>query len=264
MLADVESGLVLDRRHIPFTLDQGIAYNASLGLIVLATDHTIEHEWRLMLGGREGLGFYESRLWNSATITPETLKEMEREIAPATRVIRPGERIDVVAFACTSGAMVIGDEAVAAQVHASRPDVPVTSPMKAAITGLKRIGARRVALLTPYMDRINQMMRRHMEERGLSVPVMGSFNHENDNEVARIDSASMRDAILDLGSHEAVDAVFVSCTSLRVAHLIEEVEARLGKPVTSSNHALAWHSLRLAGYDEPLPGWGRLMQVGLD
>ena len=90
---------------------------------------------------------------------------------------------------------------------------------------------------------------------------MGSFNHENDNEVARIDARSVEDAVLELGRHSSVDAVFVSCTSLRAAERIEALEAKLGKPVTSSNHALAWHSLRLAGYAAPLPGFGRLMRL---
>ena len=119
MLAEIETDLLVDRRNIPFTLDDGIARKASLGLIVLATDHTIEHEWRAMLTGIEGVAFYESRLWNSASITPETLAEMERDIAYATKLIRPGERIDVMAFACTSGAMVIGDEKIAAEVQAN-------------------------------------------------------------------------------------------------------------------------------------------------
>jgi maleate isomerase len=52
-----------------------------------------------------------------------------------------------------------------------------------------------------------------------------------------------------------VDEVFVSCTSLRVASLIERLEQRLRKPVTS----IAWHSLRLAGWNDPAPGFGRLM-----
>jgi maleate isomerase len=37
---------------------------------------------------------------------------------------------------------------------------------------------------------------------------------------------------------------------LRVAAVIKEAEARLGKPVTSSNHALAWHLLRLSGIQD--------------
>jgi maleate isomerase len=251
----------LNRQHIPFTLDRGVAHRAALGLIVLATDHTIEHEWRGMLGGLEGVGFYESRLMNSASITPETLREMEKEIAWATKLIRPGERIDVMAFACTSGSLVIGDENVFARIRESRPGVACTTPMAAAVAAFEKLGVRRIALLTPYVDRINQMMREHLERQGIAVPVMGSFNHENDDEVARIDAQSLSEAVLELGARTEVDAVFVSCTSLRVASLIENLEARLGKPVTSSNHALAWHSLRLGGFSNSIGGYGRLMRI---
>jgi maleate isomerase len=51
--------------------------------------------------------------------------------------------------------------------------------------------------------------------------------------------------------------VFVACTSLRVAEAVAEIEAATGKPATSSNHAMVWHALRLAGVEEQLPG-GRL------
>jgi maleate isomerase len=255
-----DHALLVNRQHIPFALDRGISWRAALGLIVLATDHTIEHEWRAMLGGLDGVAFYESRLMNSATISPETLLQMEGELAGAAGLIRPGERIDVMAFACTSGALVIGDANVAARIREARPGLAVTTPMAAAIAAFAALGARRVALLTPYVDRINQMMRRHLEEQGIGVPVMGSFNHDNDNEVARIDAASLAAAMRDLGAHPAVDAVFVSCTSLRIAALVEDLEREIGKPVTSSNHALAWHSLRLAGYREAVAGYGRLMR----
>ncbi|HWK43777.1 MAG TPA: Asp/Glu racemase [Stellaceae bacterium] len=245
---------------LPFTLDDGIAHRAAIGLIVLATDHTIEHEWRQMLR-LDGVAFYESRIMNSATITPETLREMEVGIADATGVIRPGERLDVIAFACTSGAMVIGEEAVFARIREARPGIACTTPITAGIAGLKALGARRIALLTPYVDRINRMMREYIEARGLAVPVMASFNHEQDNEVARISAASIEAAVGEIGARDDVDAVFVSCTSLRTVGLIEKLEARIGKPVTSSNHALAWHCLRLAGYAEPITGLGRLMRL---
>lgn len=105
------------------------------------------------------------------------------------------------------------------------------------------------------------MMRDYILARDLAVPAMGSFNHEEDNEVARIDAASVQAAALEIGRHREVDGVFVACTSLRVAALVEDLEAELGKPVTSSNHAMAWHALRLAGVKEPLPGRGRLFRV---
>ena len=56
----------------------------------------------------------------------------------------------------------------------------------------------------------------------------------------------------------AVDAVFVACTNLRIAETIHSLEKQLGKPVTSSNHAMAWHALHLAGLSHSQKGWGRL------
>ena len=129
--------------------------------------------------------------------------------------------------------------------------------------GVPKAVAQRIALLTPYVDEINQSMRSYIEARDIAVPVMGSYNHGNDLEVARISAQSVRDAALELGREPGVDAVFVACTSIRLAKDVEALEAELSKPVTSSNHALAWHCLRLAGYDEPVPGFGRLMRTPL-
>jgi maleate isomerase len=260
-MLDLADDLVLNRQHIPFELDGGIAARAALGLVVLATDHTIEHEWRRILGPLKGVGFYEARLHNAAEITPEKLREMEKDIARTAALILPAERLDVLAFGCTSGTIAISEEQVFARLREARPGIPCTTPITAARAGMAALGCRRIALLTPYIDRINHMMRDWLQARGLEVPVMGSFNHENDNEVARISTASIEAAVLELGRHDAVDAVFVSCTSLRVAEIVERVEAVLGKPVSSSNHAMAWHALRLAGYPDPVPGFGRLFQV---
>jgi maleate isomerase len=91
--------------------------------------------------------------------------------------------------------------------------------------------------------------------------VMGSFNNENDNEVACIAPESLRDAAVELAQEKSVDAVFVACTSLRLAAVVEEIEQRSGKPALSSNHAMAWHALRLATYRDPVPGFGRLFRI---
>lgn len=251
---------VVSLTHLPFELDRGIAHRARIGLVVLATDNTLEHEFRQMLQ-IDGIAFYEARLPSPIDINPTTLKEMEKEIATATGLILPGVELDVVAYCCTSGTVVIGEEAVFDRIREARPGVACSTPITAAIAGLKALGAQRIALLTPYVEEVNQMLRRFIEARDLLVPVMGSFNHENDNEVARISPASIRSAVMELGRYPQVDAVFVSCTSLRLAGFVDSLEMDLGKPVTSSNHALAWHCLRLAGYKEPVPGFGRLFRI---
>lgn len=243
-----------------FSLDDGIARRAAIGLVVLATDHTIEYEWRRMLS-QDGVAFYESRVANSAEITPSTLAEMDGRIRGAVELIRPGEHLDVVAFGCTSASMILGEEQVFKRIREARPGIACTTPITAARVALKELGARRVALLTPYERPINDAMSLYLQARGVNVVSVGSFEHRDDNEVARIDRASLEHAVLELGRASGIDAVFVSCTSLRLVDAVVDIEAELGKPVLSSNHALAWHALRLGGIEDRLPQFGRLFNV---
>jgi maleate isomerase len=81
--------------------------------------------------------------------------------------------------------------------------------------------------------------------------------------VARTSPQSIRQAVLSLGSDPAVDAVLVCCTSLRLVDQVHALEMELKKPVTSSNHAMAWHALRLAGVNDPMPQFGRLFEFAL-
>ena len=89
---------------------------------------------------------------------------------------------------------------------------------------------------------------------------MISFNEEDDNNVGRISQDSIEKAALEIGQNPEVNGIFISCTNLRFVKRVEALEERLGKAVTSSNHALAWHALYLAGVGIPNAGWGRLYQ----
>ena len=189
----VESELAVSKEHLPHRLDDGLASRAAIGLIVLATDQTLEHEFRRLLD-LPGVAFYESRILNEAAITPATLKAMEARLTAAAEVILPGLPLDVVAFGCTSAAMVIGEAQVFARIRAARPGMACTTPITAAFAAFAALGARRIALLTPYRADINRFMREYIEARGFAVPVMGSFNEEDDRRAARIDQASIRDA----------------------------------------------------------------------
>ncbi len=254
--------LAVNLEGLPFATDAGIASRAAVGLLVLETDQTIEHELRLIWPAH-GVALYATRLHNDPVITTESLQAMEGLIAPTTRLLIPPVDLDVVAFACTSGAMVIGEERVAELVHEVRPNAKVTDPVTATIAALAALKVRRVGLLTPYLPEINHRMRAALMARGLDIPAMASFNESDDTVVARITTESIMAGIEQLGRSDACDGVFVSCTSLRVAEIAEAAEARIGKPVTSSNHALGWHMLRLAGIDDTIEGLGRLYRTGL-
>lgn len=253
--------LTVNREHISFATDAGIGTHANLGLLVLRTDQTIEDEFRFALPPSE-VALYGARLYSDVQITPENLMKMSDEV-PGTVGLLPDVRFDVIGFACTSGSLVIGEERIAERVHEVLPGVPVTDPVTAARVAFKALGTPRIALLTPYLSNINHSLRASLMSRGMEIPVMGSFNEADDNIVARITPESIEKAILEIGASSECDAVFVSCTSLRVARIIEAVEQKLGKPVTSSNHALAWHMLRLARQNAAMNGKGALFTLGL-
>ncbi|MGA8259649.1 MAG: hypothetical protein WB783_05490 [Arenicellales bacterium] len=246
--------------HLPFDVDESLGSRARIGLVVLSNDQTIEHEYRCLLD-LPGVAVYQSRIASSNTISKDTLREMEARITEATDLLLPGIRLDAIGYGCTSASMVIGEERVLALMRAARPECSCTTPITAARAAFEELGMKRIALLTPYADDINEHIRAYLEERGIGVPAMGSFNVPDDREVCRIGPRAIRDAAIALGRREEVDGVFVSCTSLRAAGVIEAIEQALGKPATASTHAMAWHSLRLAGVDDHREGYGRLFRM---
>jgi len=245
---------------LPFNMDRGLMSRAAIGLIVLSIDQTMEYEWRRIID-LPGVAFFGSRIPCPPDITPALLMEMHKDIATGTALLLPGLDLQVVAFGCTSGTIVIGEEEVFAQIRRVRPDVACTSPITAAMAGCKALNAKRIALLTPYVESVNNLFKEHIEAQGVEITRIATFNHAVDAEVARIDAATLKSAILKIGAAADVDAVFVSCTSLRMCDHTREIEQELGKPVLASNSAMAWHALRLAGIDDVLPQWGRLFEV---
>ena len=249
--------------HLPYDVDGGIASRAAIGLIVLATDYTIEHEWRQLFAEVDGVALYESRIHNEDRITPETLRAMEPRIVECTRVITPDTPVDVMAYGCTSASMAIGEEQVFARIREAKPEVRCTTPITAAFAAFDAFKARRIGVLTPYPADVNRIVSDYIIARGYQVPVFGSFNSDRDTVVARITPQSIERAVREIISHAEVDAIFVSCTSVRLMQACAELEKSLGIPLTSSNHAMGWHALRLAGIEDKMGHFGSLYDLPL-
>ncbi len=261
--ATADTSPMLTLNHLPYEMDGGIAERAAIGVIVLASDHTMEHEFRTLLD-MPGVAFYESRIWNSNVITPDTLRAMEDKIEDCTGVILPGAELDVVAFGCTSASMVIGEEKVFQRILSARPEVACTTPITSAFAAFRAFGARRIGVITPYREDVNAVVREYIENKGFEVPVFASFNEEDDNKVSRISKNSLLNAVEQVRKASPIDALFVSCTSVRLAEFARDIETETGIPVTSSNHAMAWHCLRLAGVRDERPEFGKLFELQID
>ena len=246
--------------HLPFETSQIIGSRARIGLVVLATDYTIEHEMR-MLVNLPGVDIYHARIANSPNISPDSLRAMEPLITATAELILPGDTLDVLAYACTSASIVLGTSTVAKNLNAAKPEARTTNPAFAAFEAFAALGAKRIAVLTPYAKNVNAMVQKSLEDVGFDVPVFGSFNEPHDPTVAAIDSQSLKTGIARITEGQDVDAIFISCTSVRIVADVAAIETELDIPVTSSNHALAWHCLRLAGIDDKQPELGRLFSL---
>ena len=188
---------------------------------------------------------------------------MELGVPKAAALLPEYLGLKAIGYGCTSGSTIIGEQRVSELIQMNNPTVPTSNPLTAAKAALKRLGIKRLGLVTPYRPDVTELMQARFEEAGIVIQSVGSFYQQDDRVVGRITSDAILEAALTIGQNDLVDGVFISCTSLRAAGIIEQAEAALGKPVTASNHALAWHLLRLAGIRDEVTGFGRLFHAQL-
>ncbi len=241
-----------------YVMNEGAGGAVRLGLIVLSTDTTLEHEARSVLQGRD-VNLMHSRINFVDAVTPETLRGMAGDMT-RTAALLP-DRLTGIAYGCTSASTVIGPGEVERLVQAAHPGVPVTNPISAVMAALGALGARRVGMVTPYVAEVVAPMVALLGDNGFDVVREVSFGEGDDTKVARISEASTREALLEAAEAEGVEALFASCTNLQTFGIIEQVEAETGVPVISSNHAMLWHLLKLAGVEAKGWGPGRLYQL---
>lgn len=237
-----------------------VAPGGRIGLLALATDFTSEAELRRMLPA--GVGLFTNRIANANPITLETLAAMEGDIGRAAGCLLPNGRVDAFIYGCTSGALAIGPAAVAARIAAARPGARSTDPLSAAAAALETMGARRLSILTPYTVPINAALAAHFGGRGFTVLNIAGFDLDDDEAMASVAPEAIARAARRVCRPDA-DALFISCTALHAATVLDAVERALDRPVVASNQALLWHALRLIGHQGGPAGFGRLFGFGL-
>ncbi|MEQ8586140.1 MAG: Asp/Glu racemase [Thalassobaculaceae bacterium] len=245
---------------LSFETDTGIGSRATLGLIVLKTDETIENEFRTFVPA-EGVALYHSRVEMAADVTAETLGRMREDIPRAAGMLPETAPFDVIGYGCTSGATVIGPDGVADCIHRHFPTAAVTEPLSASRAAFAALGIRRLALLSPYIEPVSRALREAFQASGTEIAAFASFEEGRESVVARMTPHSLLAAIEETVAGQRIDGVFMSCTNLRMAPVLAEAERRVGVPVLASNQVLAWHMMRLAGLEDAVPEGGRLFSV---
>lgn len=230
-----------------------------IGLIVLSNDYVTERDFVNMRPGDE-IAIYTSRVSNSPDCTVESLQRMAPHITEAAALIVPQGQLDVIAYSCTSGTAVMGFDRVRSFIQAARPQVACTTPLTASLQALERLDARRISVLTPYIDEVNASIAEYLRAHGKILAAFSSFKISDNEEMARLAPESIYRASLEADRADA-EALFISCTAIRAVEVIDQIEQKLGKPVVTAVQAMFWHALRLSGYTGTVHGYGRLLKL---
>ncbi len=242
------------RRQVVF--DEGRHPRAKLGFVLLATEQTITDDMVRMCP--PGVGLHFTRIANPDSITIETLAATGPQLTDAASRLLPDGSLDVVCYACTSGSLVIGEERVHELLAAGAPGAVSTSLIAGVVRALRAVGARRIVVATPYLEEINAAERDYLARAGFEVLDIEGLDLERDSDMVRVAPSYICDFAAALDRPDA-DAIFISCGALRSIEIVDALEARTGKAVIASNQAMAWDTLRLAGIDDTIPGFGRLL-----
>ena len=176
---------------------------------------------------------------------------LAKDVSRASTVWRATQALlsvepEVVLYACSSGSFIRGldgEESIRRTILEAGAKRAVTTS-GAMLEAFHVTGARRVAIATPYTERLTRSLVSFTEEAGYEV-VSASYLGIDHN-IASVSHDTIRDLVLE-ASHPDADAVYVSCTALRTFGSVAQLEAEIDTPVFTSNQVSLWGALCAAG-----------------
>ncbi len=242
------------------------SWRARLGVIVPPTNTVNEAEWARLMP--EGTSFHTMRMpLHADTTSPEGKRALFADLEATMAELAKAD-VDVIAYACTAGSMIHPPQSLPEWMQATSGRIGLTTAA-AIVAALDALGAKKLAIATPYHDKLNAHERHFLEGCGIDVLAIaglgigGGGPHEYVR-IARTPlddvAAHAREVMETARGKGRPDALLISCTDFPTLPLIVALEAEFGIPVISSNTATLWHALRLAGIRDDLAGAGRLFQ----
>lgn len=239
-------------------------WRAKIGLIVVSSSTVSETRYPRV--APRDIGFFTSRMLIPPGESLAALVEMEKNASRAAEELATA-KVDSIAYCCTVSGALRGkekDQEFCREMEASS-GTPTTSTMLAVTEALTHMGLRRIVVTSPYLDSHHDAERAYLEECGIHPLVMRGMGLRTGEEFAAVSPEEIfrfsMEAWNDVNaSGEAPDGLFVSCMNLDAMAAAQALEDEIGKPVITSHSATLWRALSLAGIQDSIPGYGRLLE----
>ncbi|WCK54575.1 Asp/Glu racemase [Aneurinibacillus sp. Ricciae_BoGa-3] len=244
--------------------------NKRIGLIVPSSNTTMETEipmmlqWRMKEIPEDTFTFHSSRM-RMMHVTKEELKKMDVE-SDRCAVELSDARCDVLAYACLVAIMCQGPgyhmESEQRLFNATKQNgapTPIISSAGALVDGIKTIGAKKVAIITPYMKPLTKQVIDYIESSEIEVTDSISLEIADNLEVGRQDPLRLVEIVKNLDTSEADAVVLSACVQMPSLQAIQKVEDAIGKPVLSAAVATVYKILQSLDLKPVVPNAGHLL-----
>lgn len=240
-----------------------------IGQIVPSSNTTMETEIPAMLTARQSIRperftFHSSRM-RMKKVEKSELAAMDAESDRCAAELSDA-RVDVLGYACLVAIMSMGlgyHRVSEARLHGrtveNQAPAPVVTSAGALVDGLKVLGAKRIAVVAPYMRPLTQLVVNYLAEEGFAVQDWRALEIPDNLDVARHDPDLLPGIAggLDL---DGVDVVVLSaCVQMPSLSVVPRAEAVLGRPVLTAATATTYAMLKALKLEAVVPGAGALL-----
>ena len=240
-----------------------------IGQIVPSSNVTMETEIPAIFRARETIlperfTFHSSRM-RMKKVTKEELEAMDAMSLKCAQELSDAQ-VDVMGYACLVAIMSMGrgyhcvsEKNLHQETVLNDFATPIVTSVGALIKGLKVLGARKVAIITPYMRPLTDMVVDYITDQGFEVTDSIALEIPDNLEVAAQDPLNLLHIYkrLDL---TGVDVIVVSaCVQMPSLAAIDLIEKETGIPVTSAAVCTAYDMMKQLGMKAIAPIGGSLL-----
>lgn len=241
-----------------------------IGQIVPSSNTTMETEIPAMLRAREVLRpdgrftFHSSRM-RMHKVTKEELTAMNKEGLRCAAELADA-RVDVMSTACLVAIMAMGlgyhrqtEQELTEVARANHCLAPVMTSAGALIEGLKTLGAKRVAIMAPYMRPLTDLVVQYIENEGIEVVDSICFEIPDNLEVGRRNPLQLMDDVKRLNTKGADVIVASACVQMPSLPAVQRIQDATGIRTVSTAVCTVRGMLDRLGLAPVVPGAGALL-----
>ncbi len=233
-------------------------WRARIGVIVPPSNTTNETEFNRMKP--DGVTYHFARSPMHANPAADNYATLLNDVDIAvTELTTCG--VDLMAYGCTAGSMACPADLLIGKME-DVGKVDAISTAGAILKALKALGATRISMATPYTDATNEHEKEFFDDHDIEVLDMAGLalntSPEGIKKMSRVPPAEIY-AHAKAVDHPDAQAILICCTDFGSLDVVDALEKDLGKPVITSNICTFWASLRAAGVEDRITGYGTLL-----